>query len=79
MWATVTAASARTPNSDWHAPLPKHPAANYMVVPDAGWVPQACASGGFQSRPNDNDADWTLNVWSHEQMEIFTDPHGNAV
>jgi hypothetical protein len=30
------------------------------------------------SRPNNDDADWTINVTSHEQMEAATDPQGNA-
>ncbi len=30
------------------------------------------------SSPNHDDADWTINVTSHEQMESATDPFGNA-
>ena len=46
----------------------------YAAMPYAASF--SCDPGG--SYPNDRDADLTLNVTSHEQMEAATDPQGNA-
>jgi len=47
----------------------------YANQPYAASVPVACDPG---SRPNNNDADWTINVTSHEHRESINDPLGNA-
>ena len=47
----------------------------YANQPYAETVPSACGSG---QRPNNSDADSTLNVASHEHNESITDPLGSA-
>jgi hypothetical protein len=47
----------------------------YANMPYADTEPQACGTG---QRPNNSDADDTLNVTSHEHREMISDPNGNA-
>lgn len=47
----------------------------YANMPYADTVPQACDIG---QHPNNNDADATINVTSHEHAEAITDPLGSA-
>lgn len=47
----------------------------YANQPYAAWVPGACGSG---QSPNNDDADSTINVVSHEHNETITDPLGSA-
>ena len=47
----------------------------YANMPYADTEPQACGTG---QRPNNSDADDTLNVTSHEHREMINDPNGNA-
>ena len=47
----------------------------YANMPYAAWVPGACGSG---QSPNNDDADSTINVTSHEHNETITDPLGTA-
>jgi hypothetical protein len=47
----------------------------YANQPYAAFVPAACGSG---QSPNNDDADATINVASHEHNEAITDPLGNA-
>ena len=47
----------------------------YANMPYAMTVPAACDSG---QHPNNNDADATINVTSHEHNEAITDPLGSA-
>jgi hypothetical protein len=47
----------------------------YANMPYADTVPSACDAG---NKPNNDDADATLNVTSHEHNEAITDPRGNA-
>jgi hypothetical protein len=47
----------------------------YANMPYAAWVPSACGSG---QSPNNDDADSTINVTSHEHNETITDPLGSA-
>jgi hypothetical protein len=47
----------------------------YANMPYADTVPSACDGG---NKPNNDDADATLNVTSHEHNEAITDPRGNA-
>ena len=47
----------------------------YANQPYAAWVPAACGSG---QSPNNDDADSTINVASHEHNETITDPLGSA-
>jgi hypothetical protein len=47
----------------------------YANQPYAAFVPLACGSG---QSPNNDDADSTINVLSHEHNEAITDPLGNA-
>ncbi len=47
----------------------------YANMPYADTVPSACDIG---QHPNNNDADATINVTSHEHAEAITDPLGNA-
>jgi hypothetical protein len=47
----------------------------YANMPYAAWVPAACGSG---QSPNNDDADSTISVVSHEHNETITDPLGNA-
>lgn len=47
----------------------------YAAMPYAASF--SCQASG-QTKPNNNDADLTINVTSHEQMEAATDPLGNA-
>jgi len=47
----------------------------YANQPYAAWVPGACGSG---ESPNNDDADSTISVASHEHNETITDPLGNA-
>ena len=47
----------------------------YANQPYAAWVPAACGSG---QSPNNDDADSTINVVSHEHNETITDPLGTA-
>ena len=47
----------------------------YANMPYADTEPGACGTG---QRPNNSDADDTLNVTSHEHREMITDPNGNA-
>ncbi len=47
----------------------------YANMPYAAFVPSACDSG---QHPNNDDADATLNVTSHEHNETITDPQGSA-
>ena len=47
----------------------------YANMPYAAYVPKACGSG---QSPNNNDADSTINVTSHEHNETITDPLGTA-
>jgi hypothetical protein len=47
----------------------------YANMPYAMTVPSACDSG---QHPNNNDADATINVASHEHNEAITDPYGTA-
>jgi hypothetical protein len=47
----------------------------YANMPYADTVPAACDAG---NHPNNDDADATLNVTSHEHNEAITDPVGNA-
>ncbi len=47
----------------------------YANMPYADTVPAACDGG---QRPNNDDADATLNVTSHEHNEAITDPTGQA-
>jgi len=47
----------------------------YANMPYADTVPSACDAG---NKPNNDDADATLNVTSHEHNEAITDPQGNA-
>jgi hypothetical protein len=44
-------------------------------MPYADTVPAACDIG---QHPNNDDADATINVTSHEHNETITDPHGSA-
>jgi hypothetical protein len=47
----------------------------YANMPYADTDPADCSTG---QRPNDTDADDTLNVTSHEHREMIEDPNGNA-
>jgi len=47
----------------------------YANMPYAAYVYNACGSG---ESPNNNDADSTINVTSHEHNETITDPLGTA-
>ena len=47
----------------------------YANMPYADTVPSACDSG---QHPNNDDADATINVTSHEHNESITDQQGNA-
>jgi hypothetical protein len=47
----------------------------YANMPYADTVPQACDAG---QHPNNDDADATINVTSHEHNETITDLNGNA-
>jgi hypothetical protein len=47
----------------------------YANMPYADTVPAACDAG---YHPNNNDADATINVTSHEHNETITDEQGNA-
>jgi hypothetical protein len=47
----------------------------YANMPYAAFVPSACGSG---QSPNNDDADSTINVTSHEHNESITDPLGTA-
>jgi hypothetical protein len=47
----------------------------YANMPYAAYVPRYCGSG---ESPNNNDADSTINVTSHEHNETITDPLGTA-
>ncbi len=47
----------------------------YANMPYADTEPQACGTG---QRPNNSDADDTLNVTSHEHREMINDPNGNG-
>ncbi len=47
----------------------------YANMPYAAWTNCSATS---QPKPNNNDADYTINVASHEQNEAITDPKGNA-
>jgi hypothetical protein len=47
----------------------------YANMPYAMTVPAACSSA---QSPNNNDADATINVTSHEHNEAITDPQGSA-
>lgn len=47
----------------------------YANMPYADTVPAACDAG---QRPNNDDADATINVTSHEHNESITDEQGNA-
>ena len=47
----------------------------YANQPYADTVPAACDAG---QRPNNDDADGTINVTSHEHNEAITDQQGNA-
>ncbi|GAC1302710.1 MAG: hypothetical protein NVSMB27_42630 [Ktedonobacteraceae bacterium] len=50
----------------------------YAAMPYTGTVLTACGVPTGKSPNNDIDADSTINVTSHEQMEAATDPHLNA-
>ena len=47
----------------------------YANMPYADTRPEACGTG---QRPNNSDADDTLNVTSHEHREMINDPNGDA-
>jgi hypothetical protein len=47
----------------------------YAYIPYADTVSGACGTG---QHPNDDDADATINLISHEHNEAITDPLGNA-
>jgi len=47
----------------------------YANMPYADTVPAACDAG---QHPNNDDADATINVTSHEHNETITDQHGSA-
>ena len=61
-------------NNTIYAAIPYAASPNFNGLCTPG-VPGSPAVG---SSPNDHDADQTINITSHEQMEAATDPLGNA-
>ena len=47
----------------------------FAILPYADTQPAACGTG---DRPNNSDADETLNIVSHEHREMIDDPRGSA-
>jgi hypothetical protein len=72
----ITSSTNASPFCAYHSTIPGtnaiYAAMPYAASPNFG---SSCSTGSF---PNNDDADQTINVTSHEQMEAATDPQVNA-